>query len=161
EAPSKHIYKIPLCNLVGRSIERPLKSPLVSKMLMGAAPGVIGPTTVISTTPSLSMSRMEIKEIASRTRKELLGLAEEPSTKSDSGSTKQRKTSRKTKEEEKRRPAGIASTEQVGLECVDGNIDIQRHCSSGSEAEPHEGSPPLTSTLTLSASFEEEILDLK
>lgn len=73
EAPSKHIYKIPLCNLVGRSIERPLKSPLVSKMLMGAAPGVIGPTSMISTTPSLSLSRMEIKEIASRTRKELLG----------------------------------------------------------------------------------------
>ncbi|XP_026777355.2 GTPase-activating Rap/Ran-GAP domain-like protein 3 isoform X4 [Pangasianodon hypophthalmus] len=161
EAPSKHIYKIPLCNLVGRSVERPLKSPLVSKMLMGTAPGVIGPTSMISTTPSLSLSRMEIKEIASRTRKELLGLAEEPSSKSDSGSTKQRKTSRKTKEEEKRRPAGIASTEQVGLECVDGDIDIQRHCSSGSEAEPHEGSPPLTSTLTLSASFEEDILDLK
>lgn len=40
---------------------------------MGAAPGVIGPTSVISTTPSLSLSRMEIKEIASRTRKELLG----------------------------------------------------------------------------------------
>ncbi|XP_017315940.1 GTPase-activating Rap/Ran-GAP domain-like protein 3 isoform X1 [Ictalurus punctatus] len=161
EAPSKHIYKIPLCNLVGRSIERPLKSPLVSKMLMGAVPGVIGPTSVISTTPSLSLSRMEIKEIASRTRKELLGLAEEPSNKSDSFSMKQRKSSRKTKEEEKRRPAGIASTEQVGLECVDGDIDIQRHCSSGSEAEPHEGSPPLTSTLTLSASFEEDILDLK
>ncbi|XP_060769195.1 GTPase-activating Rap/Ran-GAP domain-like protein 3 isoform X2 [Neoarius graeffei] len=161
EVPSKHIYKIPLCNLVGRSIERPLKSPLVSKMLMGAAPGVIGPTSVISTTASLSLSRMEIKEIASRTRKELLGLAEEPSSKSDSGTTKQRKTSRKTKEEEKRRPAGITSTEQVGLECVDGDIDIQRHCSSGSEAEPHEGSPPLTSTLTLSASFEEDILDLK
>ncbi|XP_060769198.1 GTPase-activating Rap/Ran-GAP domain-like protein 3 isoform X5 [Neoarius graeffei] len=74
EVPSKHIYKIPLCNLVGRSIERPLKSPLVSKMLMGAAPGVIGPTSVISTTASLSLSRMEIKEIASRTRKELLEL---------------------------------------------------------------------------------------
>ncbi|KAI5608421.1 GTPase-activating Rap/Ran-GAP domain-like protein 3 isoform X2 [Silurus asotus] len=161
EAPFKHIYKIPLCNLVGRSIERPLKSPLVSKMLMGAVPGVIGPTSMISTTPSLSLSRMEIKEIASRTRKELLGLAEEPSSKSDSGSMKQRKTSRKTREEEKRRPAVIASTEQVGLECIDGDIDIQRHCSSGSEAEPPEGSPPLTSTLTLSTSFDEDILDLK
>lgn len=53
------------------------------------------------------------------------------------------------------------SSLRVGLECVDGDIDIQRHCSSGSEAEPPEGSPPLTSTLTLSASFEEDILDLK
>lgn len=56
---------------------------------------------------------------------------------------------------------GSVSFSRVGLECIDGDIDIQRHCSSGSEAEPHEGSPPLTSTLTLSASFEEDILDLK
>lgn len=73
DAPAKHIYKIPLCNLVGRSIERPLKSPLVNKVLTAAAPGLIGSAPTVSSTPSLSLSRMEIKEIASRTRKELLG----------------------------------------------------------------------------------------
>uniref|UniRef100_A0A3B4E698 GTPase-activating Rap/Ran-GAP domain-like protein 3 n=1 Tax=Pygocentrus nattereri TaxID=42514 RepID=A0A3B4E698_PYGNA len=73
EAPSKQIYKIPLSNLVGRSIERPLKSPLVNKVLTAPGPGVIAPVPMIPTTPSLSLSRMEIKEIASRTRKELLG----------------------------------------------------------------------------------------
>ncbi|TSP36073.1 GTPase-activating Rap/Ran-GAP domain-like protein 3 [Bagarius yarrelli] len=93
--------------------------------------------------------------------KESEGLSEESRSKSTSCSTKQRRTNRRTKEEEKKRPAGTDSTEQVGLECVDGDIDIQRHCSSGSEAEPPDGSPPLASTLTLSASFEEDILDLK
>lgn len=73
EAPSKHIYKIPLSNLVGRSIERPLKSPLVNKLVTAPTSSVIAPAPTISTTPSLSVSRMEIKEIASRTRKELLG----------------------------------------------------------------------------------------
>ncbi|XP_017554306.1 GTPase-activating Rap/Ran-GAP domain-like protein 3 isoform X1 [Pygocentrus nattereri] len=160
EAPSKQIYKIPLSNLVGRSIERPLKSPLVNKVLTAPGPGVIAPVPMIPTTPSLSLSRMEIKEIASRTRKELLGLTEEPSSKADSSSVKQRKMSKKTKEDDKRRPTGISSTE-VGLECVDGDIDIQRHCSSSSELEIREDSPPVASTLTLSASFEEDILDLK
>ncbi|KAK1787605.1 hypothetical protein P4O66_016102 [Electrophorus voltai] len=160
EAPSKHIYKIPLSNLVGRSIERPLKSPLVNKVLTTPAPGVTAPVPVIPATPSLSLSRMEIKEIASRTRKELLGLTEEPSTKADSSSLKQRKLNKKTREDEKRRTGGI-STERVGLECVDGDIDIQRHCSSGLEVETHEDSPPMASTLTLLTSFEEDILDLK
>lgn len=67
------MFKIPLCNLVGRSIERPLKSPLVNKVLTTPAPAMVPPTPLISATHSLSLSRMEIKEIASRTRKELLG----------------------------------------------------------------------------------------
>ncbi|XP_076867315.1 GTPase-activating Rap/Ran-GAP domain-like protein 3 isoform X3 [Brachyhypopomus gauderio] len=161
EAPSKHIYKIPLSNLVGRSIERPLKSPLVNKVLTTPTSGMIAPAPMIPTTPSLSLSRMEIKEIASRTRKELLGLTEEPSTKADSSSLKQRKMNKKTREDDRLRAAGTASTEQVGLECVDGDIDIQRHCSPGLEAEPREDSPPLASTLMLSTSFEEDIVDLK
>uniref|UniRef100_A0A8C1F523 GTPase-activating Rap/Ran-GAP domain-like protein 3 n=1 Tax=Cyprinus carpio carpio TaxID=630221 RepID=A0A8C1F523_CYPCA len=111
EAPSKHIYKIPLSNLVGRSIERPLKSPLVNKVLTAPAPSVIGPTPMIASTTSLSLSRMEIKEIASRTRKELLGLTEEPSSKADGNSVKQRRMSKKTKEEEQRRTAEISTTE--------------------------------------------------
>lgn len=73
ESACKHIFKIPLCNLVGRSIERPLKSPLVNKVLTAPASTVVPPAPLISGTHSLSMSRMEIKEIASRTRKELLG----------------------------------------------------------------------------------------
>lgn len=73
EAACKHIFKIPLCNLVGRSIERPLKSPLVNKVLTTPASVMVPPTPLISATHSLSLSRMEIKEIASRTRKELLG----------------------------------------------------------------------------------------
>lgn len=74
EATCKHIFKIPLCNLVGRSIERPLKSPLVNKVMTAPTPAMIAPAPLISATHSLSLSRMEIKEIASRTRKELLGI---------------------------------------------------------------------------------------
>ncbi|MGH0141981.1 UNVERIFIED_CONTAM: hypothetical protein FKN15_043223, partial [Acipenser sinensis] len=72
EMQSKHIYKIPLSNLVGRSIERPLKSPLVNKVIATPTSSAVA-STVIPVTHSLSLSRMEIKEIASRTRKELLG----------------------------------------------------------------------------------------
>uniref|UniRef100_A0A6Q2ZBZ2 GTPase-activating Rap/Ran-GAP domain-like protein 3 n=1 Tax=Esox lucius TaxID=8010 RepID=A0A6Q2ZBZ2_ESOLU len=79
EAQCKHIFKIPLSNLVGRSIERPLKSPLVNKVvtgLTGPAPSMcvaaMGPL-MQGASHTLSLSRMEIKEIASRTRKELLG----------------------------------------------------------------------------------------
>ncbi|KAL1275063.1 hypothetical protein QQF64_027877 [Cirrhinus molitorella] len=161
EAPSKHIYKIPLSNLVGRSIERPLKSPLVNKVLTAPAPSVIGPGPMIASTTSLSLSRMEIKEIASRTRKELLGLTEEPSSKADGNSVKQRRMSKKTKEEEQRRTAEISTTEQVGMESVDGETDVQRLCSSGSELEPRDDSPPTACPFTFSTSFEEDILDLK
>uniref|UniRef100_A0A8D0A3S4 GTPase-activating Rap/Ran-GAP domain-like protein 3 n=1 Tax=Sander lucioperca TaxID=283035 RepID=A0A8D0A3S4_SANLU len=76
EPACKQMFKIPLCNLVGRSIERPLKSPLVNKVLTTPAPAMVSPTPLISATHSLSLSRMEIKEIASRTRKELLGKVE-------------------------------------------------------------------------------------
>uniref|UniRef100_A0A8C3CWB1 GTPase-activating Rap/Ran-GAP domain-like protein 3 n=1 Tax=Cairina moschata TaxID=8855 RepID=A0A8C3CWB1_CAIMO len=70
EVPGKNLYKIPLSNLVGRSIERPLKSPLTPKVI--TTPTSSGVTS-LPVTHSLSLSRMEIKEIASRTRKELLG----------------------------------------------------------------------------------------
>uniref|UniRef100_A0A8C0KTJ8 GTPase-activating Rap/Ran-GAP domain-like protein 3 n=1 Tax=Canis lupus dingo TaxID=286419 RepID=A0A8C0KTJ8_CANLU len=71
ETPSKNLYKIPLRNLVGRSIERPLKSPLVSKAVTPPTSIGLG-IAAIPVTHSLSLSRMEIKEIASRTRRELL-----------------------------------------------------------------------------------------
>ncbi|XP_026104273.1 GTPase-activating Rap/Ran-GAP domain-like protein 3 isoform X3 [Carassius auratus] len=161
EVPPKHIYKIPLSNLVGRSIERPLKSPLVNKVLTAPASSLIGPTPMISSTTSLSLSRMEIKEIASRTRKELLGLTEEPSSKADGNSVKQRRMSKKTKEEDQRRTAEISTTDQVGMESVDGETDVQQLCSSGSEVEPRGDSPPTSCPFTFATSFEEDILDLK
>lgn len=70
EVLCKNIYKIPLSNLVGRSIERPLKSPLVPKVITTPTSGGFAS---VPATPALSLPRMEIKEIASRTRKELLG----------------------------------------------------------------------------------------
>ncbi|XP_052381357.1 GTPase-activating Rap/Ran-GAP domain-like protein 3 [Oncorhynchus keta] len=165
ETQCKHIFKIPLSNLVGRSIERPLKSPLVNKVVTGltAPAGAL----MQGSSHTLSLSRMEIKEIASRTRKELLGLTEEPSSKTDSSTGKQRKMSKKNTEEEiKARTLTSTSSDRVGSESADMDSDIQRHCSSSSEAEPEkvvlrEESLPLASPFTLTTSFEEDILDLK
>ncbi|XP_008421863.1 GTPase-activating Rap/Ran-GAP domain-like protein 3 isoform X4 [Poecilia reticulata] len=166
EATFKHIFKIPLCNLVGRSIERPLKSPLVNKVM--TAPAVMVPTPLISATHSLSLSRMEIKEIASRTRKELLGLTEEPSGKSDSGSVKQRKMSKKNTDEDPKARAltSTNSDSRLASDSVDAELDVQLHCSSALEADPEmvvlqEGSPPLASAFAFSTSFGDDVLDLK
>ncbi|XP_069369295.1 GTPase-activating Rap/Ran-GAP domain-like protein 3 isoform X2 [Paralichthys olivaceus] len=167
EAACKHMFKIPLCNLVGRSIERPLKSPLVNKVMTAPAPAMLPPTPLISATHSLSLSRMEIKEIASRTRKELLGLTEEPSGKSDSGTVKQRKMSKKnTEEEPKARALTSTNSDRLASDSFDADLDVQLHCSSSSEAEPEKAvlrgeSPPLASAFALSTSFEEDVLDLK
>ncbi|XP_053303653.1 GTPase-activating Rap/Ran-GAP domain-like protein 3 isoform X2 [Pleuronectes platessa] len=167
EAACKQMFKIPLCNLVGRSIERPLKSPLVNKVMTAPAPAMVQPTPLISATHSLSLSRMEIKEIASRTRKELLGLTEEPSGKSDSGTVKQRKMSKKnTEEEPKARALTSTNSDRLESESFDADLDAQLHGSSSSEAEPEKAlllgeSPPLASAFALSTSFEEDVLDLK
>ncbi|XP_029372163.1 GTPase-activating Rap/Ran-GAP domain-like protein 3 isoform X2 [Echeneis naucrates] len=167
EAACKHIFKIPLSNLVGRSIERPLKSPLVNKVLTAPAPAIVPPTPLISATHSLSLSRMEIKEIASRTRKELLGLTEEPSGKSDSGTVKQRRMSKKnTEEEPKARVLTSTNSDRLASESIDVDLDVQLQCSSSSEAEPEKvmlraESPPLASAFALTTSFEEDVLDLK
>ncbi|XP_076613613.1 GTPase-activating Rap/Ran-GAP domain-like protein 3 isoform X3 [Chaetodon auriga] len=167
ESSCKHMFKIPLCNLVGRSIERPLKSPLVNKVLTTPAPAMVPQTPLISATHSLSLSRMEIKEIASRTRKELLGLTEEPSGKSDSGTVKQRKMSKKnTEEDPKARALTSTNSDRLASEAAETDLDVQLHCSSSSEAEPEKvvlraESPPLASAFALSTSFEEDVLDLK
>ncbi|XP_034094750.1 GTPase-activating Rap/Ran-GAP domain-like protein 3 isoform X1 [Gymnodraco acuticeps] len=167
ESACKHMFKIPLCNLVGRSIERPLKSPLVNKVLTTPAPTMLPPTALISATHSLSLSRMEIKEIASRTRKELLGLTEEPSGKSDSGTVKQRKMSKKnTEEEPKARALTSTNSDRLASESGDAELDVQLHCTSAPEVEPEKvvlltESPPLASAFALSTSFEEDVLDLK
>ncbi|XP_033951250.1 GTPase-activating Rap/Ran-GAP domain-like protein 3 [Pseudochaenichthys georgianus] len=167
ESACKHMFKIPLCNLVGRSIERPLKSPLVNKVLTTPAPTMLPPTALISATHSLSLSRMEIKEIASRTRKELLGLTEEPSGKSDSGTVKQRKMSKKnTEEEPKARALTSTNSDRLASESGEAELDMQLHCTSAPEVEPEKvvlltESPPLASAFALSTSFEEDVLDLK
>ncbi|XP_068429579.1 GTPase-activating Rap/Ran-GAP domain-like protein 3 isoform X1 [Clinocottus analis] len=167
ESACKHMFKIPLCNLVGRSIERPLKSPLVNKVLTAPAPAMVPPSLLISATHSLSLSRMEIKEIASRTRKELLGLTEEPSGKSDGGTVKPRKMSKKNADEDpKARALTSTNSDRLASESVDSDLDLQLHCSPSSEAEldkpaPREESPPLASAFALSTSFEEDVLDLK
>ncbi|XP_030597993.1 GTPase-activating Rap/Ran-GAP domain-like protein 3 [Archocentrus centrarchus] len=128
---------------------------------------MVPPAPLISATHSLSLSRMEIKEIASRTRKELLGLTEEPSGKSDGGSVKQRKMSKKnTEEEPKVRALTSTNSDRLASESSDADQDVQLHCSSSSEAEPEKvvlqaESPPLTSAFSLSTSFEEDVLDLK
>uniref|UniRef100_A0A3P9KJZ5 GTPase-activating Rap/Ran-GAP domain-like protein 3 n=1 Tax=Oryzias latipes TaxID=8090 RepID=A0A3P9KJZ5_ORYLA len=168
EVTCKHIFKIPLCNLVGRSIERPLKSPLVNKVLTAPTPAMAAPTPLISATHSLSLSRMEIKEIASRTRKELLGLTEEPSGKSDSGSVKHRKMSKKnTDEDPKARVLTSANSDsRPTSESSGADSDVQLHCPSSLDAEPEkallqEECPPLTDVFALPSTFEEDVLDLK
>ncbi|XP_061912763.1 GTPase-activating Rap/Ran-GAP domain-like protein 3 isoform X2 [Entelurus aequoreus] len=165
---NKHVFKIPLCNLVGRSIERPLKSPLVNKVLTAPlapiAATAIASTPLISATHSLSLSRMEIKEIASRTRKELLGLTEEPSGKPDSGALKQRRMSKKNAEEDTK-PRALTSTNSDRLDSETSESDLEV-CAASSllEAEPEKSvlqaeSPPLASAFA--ASFQEDVLDLK
>uniref|UniRef100_A0AAV2IS06 GTPase-activating Rap/Ran-GAP domain-like protein 3 n=1 Tax=Knipowitschia caucasica TaxID=637954 RepID=A0AAV2IS06_KNICA len=163
ECGCKHIFKIPLSNLVGRSIERPLKSPLVNKVLTAPAPSMVLASPLISASHSLSMSRMEIKEIASRTRKELLGLTEEPSGKSDS---KQRRMSRKnTEEEPKARALTSTNNDRTPPESDEFEVDFQRQLSSSSEAEGDrvllQDDSPLASAFGRSTSFEEDVLDLK
>ncbi|CAJ0952417.1 unnamed protein product [Ranitomeya imitator] len=107
EVQGRNIYKIPLSNLVGRSIERPLKSPLVPKEITPTS-GVIACSPV---THSLSLSRMEIKEIASRTRKELLGLSAESASRSE-GSQRPKKQIKKAVEEGKEQETGRSSTDR-------------------------------------------------
>ncbi|XP_075116804.1 GTPase-activating Rap/Ran-GAP domain-like protein 3 isoform X2 [Leptodactylus fuscus] len=162
EVQCRNIYKIPLSNLVGQSIERPLKSPLVPKVISTPTSSVIACTPV---THSLSLSRMEIKEIASRTRKELLGLSGETTSKSE-GSQRQKKLSRKAGEEETKQEAvRSTSTEQINSGSFESNSEDQRHCSTSSEPESNisvEESPPCSGSLFhLTASFDEDIVDLK
>ncbi|XP_069465601.1 GTPase-activating Rap/Ran-GAP domain-like protein 3 isoform X2 [Ambystoma mexicanum] len=162
EIQYKNLYKIPLSNLVGRSIERPLKSPLVPKVITTPTSGSI---VSIPVTHSLSLSRMEIKEIASRTRKELLGLLEEPASKSE-GSQKQKKLARKRIEGEVKQGA-VRSTSNDRIVCgsFESSSEEQRHYSTSSDPDTNvsvEGSPPFSSSpFQLTTSFDEDIVDLK
>ncbi|EMP34565.1 GTPase-activating Rap/Ran-GAP domain-like protein 3, partial [Chelonia mydas] len=157
EVQYKNLYKIPLSNLVGRSIERPLKSPLVPK--------AITPTSsVIASAPvshSLSLSRMEIKEIASRTRKELLGLLDEKVPKSEVAQ-KQKKVPRKPSDP-KQGAIRSTSSDRIISSSFESNSE-GRHLSTSSDpdtAANQEESPPSSSPFHLTTSFDEDIIDLK
>ncbi|XP_053229901.1 GTPase-activating Rap/Ran-GAP domain-like protein 3 isoform X5 [Podarcis raffonei] len=157
EALCKNIYKIPLSNLVGRSIERPLKSPLVPKV-------ITTPTSASSTSipvaPSLSLSRIEIKEIATRTRKELLGLLDGQGPKSEGGQ-KQKKTPQKQSDP---KPGTVRSTSSDRLvACSFESTSEERHFSTSSDPDTttRDESPQSSSLFQLGASFDEDIIDLK
>ncbi|XP_019369601.1 PREDICTED: GTPase-activating Rap/Ran-GAP domain-like protein 3 isoform X4 [Gavialis gangeticus] len=158
EVRYKNLYKIPLSNLVGRSIERPLKSPLVPKVIATPTPSGI---TSVPVTHSLSLSRMEIKEIAIRTRKELLGLLDEPVPKSE-GVQKQKKLPRKQSD---RKHGAIRSTssDRIISSSFERNSE-GRHLSTSSDpdtAVSREDSPSSSYLFQLTASFDEDIIDLK
>ncbi|XP_072421839.1 GTPase-activating Rap/Ran-GAP domain-like protein 3 isoform X2 [Chiloscyllium punctatum] len=158
----RHIYKIPLSNLVGRSIEQPLKSPLVAKVVTTPTSSGIAAMPVAH---SLSLSRMEIKEIACRTRKELLGLTTESNTTKSDTAPKQKKWARKGVDEELRKGAvRSTSSDRILSEIIDTEVETQRHLSTSSDpdtAANREESPPAGSSFQLNTSFDEDVLDLK
>ncbi|XP_029468930.1 GTPase-activating Rap/Ran-GAP domain-like protein 3 isoform X3 [Rhinatrema bivittatum] len=162
EIQYKNLYKIPLSNLVGRSIERPLKSPLAPKVITTPTSSGIA---AIPATHSLSLSRMEIKEIASRTRKELLGLSDEPGAKAE-GSQKQKKHACKRSEGESQ-PGAIRSTssDRIISSSFESSSEEQRHYSTSSDPDTTvsmEESPPFSSSpFQLATSFDQDIVDLK
>ncbi|XP_068105107.1 GTPase-activating Rap/Ran-GAP domain-like protein 3 isoform X2 [Hyperolius riggenbachi] len=164
EVQYRNIYKIPLSNLVGRSIERPLKSPMVPKVITTPTSSAIA---CIPVTHSLSLSRMEIKEIASRTRKELLGLSGE--AKSDTFQ-RQKKLTKKVEEEEaeaeaKEEAVRSSSSERLNSGSFESNSESQRHCSTSSDPESNvsvEESPSFSgSPFHMAESFDEDFVDLK
>ncbi|XP_061656604.1 GTPase-activating Rap/Ran-GAP domain-like protein 3 isoform X4 [Syngnathoides biaculeatus] len=162
ESACKRIFKIPLCNLVGRSVERPLKSPPAGKAPASAAAPAVAVAPALASAAhshSLSLSRMEIKEIASRTRKELLGLTEEPSSKSEGGASKTKRTSRKNAAEEARTRALTSTNSDSRLDCEASDADLEG--ASVLEPEPETSvlwadGPPLAGAFAL-----EDVPDLK
>ncbi|XP_042537042.1 GTPase-activating Rap/Ran-GAP domain-like protein 3 [Dipodomys spectabilis] len=172
EIQSKNLYKIPLRNLVGRSIERPLKSPLVSKVITPPTSIGLG-IAAIPVTHSLSLSRMEIKEIASRTRRELLGLCDEGGPRSE-GTPRAKSKARKRLEESQggakaetvrstsndRIPSGILESPWT----LEANPDRHFHSASSDQdaVVDREGDPASASSLfQLIASSDEDVIDLK
>ncbi|XP_077001490.1 GTPase-activating Rap/Ran-GAP domain-like protein 3 isoform X2 [Tamandua tetradactyla] len=171
ESQSKNLYKIPLRNLVGRSIERPLKSPLVSKVITPPTSIGLG-IAAIPVTHSLSLSRMEIKEIASRTRRELLGLSDEGGPRLE-GTPKAKSKARKRLEESQGvpKPGTVKSTSSDRI--TSGSLESPctseahlegRYHSTSSDPDPmadREGSPVSSSPFQLATSSDEDIIDLK
>ncbi|KAM7143890.1 GTPase-activating Rap/Ran-GAP domain-like protein 3 isoform 4-T6 [Macrochelys suwanniensis] len=158
EVQYKHLYKIPLSNLVGRSIERPLKSPLVPKAITMPTSSIIASAPV---SHSLSLSRMEIKEIASRTRRELLGLLDEKVPKSEVAQ-KQKKVPRKPSDP-KQGAIRSTSSDRIISNSFESSSE-GRHLSTSSDpdtAANREESLPSSSPFNLTTSFDEDIIDLK
>ncbi|KAG8512798.1 LOW QUALITY PROTEIN: GTPase-activating Rap/Ran-GAP domain-like protein 3, partial [Galemys pyrenaicus] len=172
EIQSKTLYRIPLRNLVGRSIERPLKSPLVSKVITPPTSIGLG-IAAIPVAHSLSLSRMEIKEIASRTRRELLGLADEGGPRSE-GAPKAKPRVRKRLGESRGGPTPGAvrstSSDRITSSSLESPSTSEanpeaRHHSASSDQDPgadRDGSPVWGgSPLPLAASSDEDVIDLK
>ena len=172
EIQSKNLYKIPLRNLVGRSIERPLKSPLVSKVITPPTSIGIG-IAAIPVTHSLSLSRMEIKEIASRTRRELLGLSDDGGSRSE-GVPKPKSKARNRLEENQGgpKPGTVRSTssDRITSSSLESPSTSEanpngRYQSTSSDPDPvaeQEGSPVWGSCpFQLTAFSDEDMIDLK
>ncbi|ELW62024.1 Solute carrier family 2, facilitated glucose transporter member 8 [Tupaia chinensis] len=171
EIQSKNLYKIPLRNLVGRSIERPLKSPLVSKAITPPTSISLG-IAAIPVTHSLSLSRMEIKEIASRTRRELLGLSDEGGPRTE-GVPKAKSKARKRLEESQGGPKPGTVRSSSSDRITSGSLEspstseanpaghIHLTASDRDPAADREGSPVSSSSpFQLLASSDDDIIDL-
>ncbi|NXX97613.1 GARL3 protein, partial [Centropus bengalensis] len=158
EVPCKNLYKIPLSNLVGRSIERPLKSPLARKVVTSTtSSGAASPPV----THSLSLSRMEIKEIASRTRKELLGLLDEPLPKTESAQ-KQKKVPRRQSDPKQGAVRSTSSDRIISSSCE--SYSEGCHLSTSSDPDNlanREESSPSSYPCQLISLYDEDIIDLK
>ncbi|XP_052525378.1 GTPase-activating Rap/Ran-GAP domain-like protein 3 isoform X10 [Tympanuchus pallidicinctus] len=166
EVTCKNLYKIPLSNLVGRSIERPLKSPLTPKVVTTPTSGGI---TSLPVTHSLSLSRMEIKEIANRTRKELLGLLDEPIPKTE-GSQKQKKIPRRQSDPKQGAVRSTSSDSDLCLHLcriISASFESYsegRHLSTSSDPDSvanREESSPFSYPFHLTSLSDEDIIDLK
>ncbi|XP_063208881.1 GTPase-activating Rap/Ran-GAP domain-like protein 3 isoform X9 [Chroicocephalus ridibundus] len=158
EVPCKNLYKIPLSNLVGRSIERPLKSPLAPKVIATTTSSGIASLPV---THSLSLSRMEIKEIASRTRKELLGLLDEPIPKTESAQ-KQKKVPRR-QSDPKQGAVRSTSSDRIISSSFE-SYSEGHHLSASSDPDTlssREESIPSSYPFQLISLYDEDIIDLK
>ncbi|KAM6399832.1 GTPase-activating Rap/Ran-GAP domain-like protein 3 isoform 3-T3 [Rhynochetos jubatus] len=158
EVPCKNLYKIPLSNLVGRSVERPLKSPLAPKVIATTTSSGIASLPV---THSLSLSRMEIKEIASRTRKELLGLLDDPIPKTESAQ-KPKKVPRR-QSDPKQGAVRSTSSDRIISSSFEGYSE-GRHLSTSSDPDTlanREESSPSSCPFQLISLYDEDIIDLK
>ncbi|XP_046757644.1 GTPase-activating Rap/Ran-GAP domain-like protein 3 isoform X35 [Gallus gallus] len=158
EVACKNLYKIPLSNLVGRSIERPLKSPLTPKVVTTPTSSGI---TSLPVTHSLSLSRMEIKEIANRTRKELLGLLDEPIPKTE-GAQKQKKVSRRQSDPKQGAVRSTSSDRIISASFE--SYSEGRHLSTSSDPDSvanREESSPFSYPFHLTSLYDEDIIDLK
>ncbi|KAJ7425270.1 hypothetical protein BTVI_03672 [Pitangus sulphuratus] len=153
EVPCRNLYKIPLSNLVGRSIERPLKSPLAPKVIATTTSSGIASLPV---THSLSLSRMEIKEIASRTR-----LLDEPIPKTESAQ-KQKKIPRR-QSDPKQGAVRSTSSDRIISSSFE-SYSERRHLSTSSDPDTlanREGSSPPNYPFQLISLYDEDIIDLK